>query len=111
MTLFVLMLGYSYMKTKELNVGEVFPKSILRFGALFLAHFMLMLALGALVVGLLYGFNAGLNPLNILLSLSSGFLAVFAALAVMLYIPIAIIYDESVLGAFRRLSNLIKEDF
>lgn len=109
--LFVLMLGVSLVRTSEMNVKDVFPQSLVRFASLFLGHFFLMLILGVLVVGLLYGFNSGFNPISVVLALSCGFLAVFAALAVMLYIPIAIVYDESLLGAFSRLRSLMKVHF
>ena len=108
---FVLVMAVSYIKSSELNIKEGVVTALLRFATLFLAHFGLMLVLGVLVVGLLYGFNSGLNPINILLALSSGFLAVFASLAVMLYIPTAILYEESPFGAFGRLRRIIQSDF
>lgn len=111
MGLFVLMLGVAFVKTSEMDVRDVFVRSVPRFATLFLGQFVLMLILGALVVGLLFGFNSGFNPVSILLALSSGFLAVFASLAVMLFIPVAVVHDESLFGSFGRLRNLIKEHF
>lgn len=109
--LFVIMLGVEFVRTSNMNVKDVLVRSIMRFARLFLGYFVVMLVFGGLIVGLLYGFKAGMNPIHIVLGLSSGFLAVFAALALMLYIPVAIVYDESVFGAFRRLSSLIKYRF